>query len=478
MNPAIRLRINLENMRSIVLHHRTRDLRCHSGRRSRWNVYFLTSEGQARISLNKRAFFTFHVVIKYRPPACRPPFVIFPRESNLDDVSIAAPCPIKWDDMKGDERVRFCDMCELNVYNISEMTRNEAQAFLAERTGRTCLRLYRRSDGSLITKDCPIGRKLADQIKTRTAALVAMVISILNAGLVFAQQPKLKLPEDIGRVERPRDMNGVGINPFVVDEQKFQTKPSKDEEKELKIIRREMANTLAYDSFVAAQEHEKLNEPYLAMEFYEDAIREIHNSKIHDQVFVKQVASQYAQLLRKQNNPRKAAKIEKRFGVKSRQSSIPFSSSANPYSPGIILFDKLDGQRKRKAYLRVRNDGTIQFRPEPFVDQTINRVNDLSKLSVVQIEQIWGTGKPHQDASRFELTGWNGIDHKWVTFQIDLKFTAALCSEVRITGPRMPQPRWISAKDIYQWPTASGLVLPEEIGYIEGPRDMTDCGYH
>lgn len=59
--------------------------------------------------------------------------------------------------MTGDDRQRHCRRCNLNVYNLSEMSRNEAEAFLAECEGRVCVKLYRRHDGTVITKDCPVG---------------------------------------------------------------------------------------------------------------------------------------------------------------------------------------------------------------------------------------------------------------------------------------------------------------------------------
>jgi len=44
----------------------------------------------------------------------------------LDDILIASPCDADWALMTGTEQVRFCGACKLNVYNISEMTRDAA----------------------------------------------------------------------------------------------------------------------------------------------------------------------------------------------------------------------------------------------------------------------------------------------------------------------------------------------------------------
>jgi hypothetical protein len=72
-------------------------------------------------------------------------------------LTIASPCPASWDDMEGDDRVRFCGECELNVYNLSAMTESEALKLIAEREGRVCVRMYKREDGTVMTRDCPVG---------------------------------------------------------------------------------------------------------------------------------------------------------------------------------------------------------------------------------------------------------------------------------------------------------------------------------
>src|SRR5512138_1048560 len=77
--------------------------------------------------------------------------------SFLNDVRINSPCQIAWETMTGNDRVRFCHQCELHVYNISAMNRNDAEAFLQEKEGRRCLRLYRRVDGTVLTSDCMAG---------------------------------------------------------------------------------------------------------------------------------------------------------------------------------------------------------------------------------------------------------------------------------------------------------------------------------
>src|SRR5262245_1451782 len=87
----------------------------------------------------------------------------------LDDVRIASPCTASWDAMTGSETVRFCDQCRLSVYNLSAMTAAEAAALVERTEGRMCARLYRRADGTVITRDCPVGLRAAMRRAGRAA---------------------------------------------------------------------------------------------------------------------------------------------------------------------------------------------------------------------------------------------------------------------------------------------------------------------
>ena len=57
--------------------------------------------------------------------------------------------------MSGDDRVRFCGDCKLNVYNLAGMTRREATELIEGNEGRLCVRFFRRKDGTFVTRDCP-----------------------------------------------------------------------------------------------------------------------------------------------------------------------------------------------------------------------------------------------------------------------------------------------------------------------------------
>jgi len=93
----------------------------------------------------------------------------------LDNIRVAAPCTADWAKMTGDERVRACGDCDQNVYNLSGMTREEAEALILEKEGQLCVRYYRRADGTILFADCAIGvrRRRRRRVIAGAAALLA-----------------------------------------------------------------------------------------------------------------------------------------------------------------------------------------------------------------------------------------------------------------------------------------------------------------
>ena len=108
---------------------------------------------------------------------------------DLENLRIASPCPADWDHMDGDERVRFCRLCQKNVYDISAMTQRQAKTLLRENGAGICTRIYRRQDGTILTQDCPIGLAAIRRRFARIAgAAFSALLSVTSSAL--AQQPR------------------------------------------------------------------------------------------------------------------------------------------------------------------------------------------------------------------------------------------------------------------------------------------------
>jgi hypothetical protein len=142
------------------------------------------------------------------------------KDSILDKIEIASPCSVSWENMEGDARIRRCDHCQLSVYNISEMSKGEAEKLIQDHEGQLCVRLYRRFDGKVIINDCPVGLRKLRQIMKVTVRTAATLLSFfISLSTVQANDGRaLNCPPMMGRI-RP-------VKPTVID--KSEKKPANE----------------------------------------------------------------------------------------------------------------------------------------------------------------------------------------------------------------------------------------------------------
>jgi len=114
----------------------------------------------------------------------------------LEKLRIANPCAARWEAMEGDDRVRFCGTCKKNVYNLSALQRSEAEALVAQHEGKMCATFFRRADGTVLTADCPVGRRKTRVRFLRRVTTAAAALFGLFGGQFFTARPK---PSDLAR---------------------------------------------------------------------------------------------------------------------------------------------------------------------------------------------------------------------------------------------------------------------------------------
>jgi hypothetical protein len=71
------------------------------------------------------------------------------------ELRVSSPCPRSWEDLIGNDRIRYCDQCKLNVYNLAELESQEVEGLVRRTEGRLCGRLYWRGDRTATPRDCP-----------------------------------------------------------------------------------------------------------------------------------------------------------------------------------------------------------------------------------------------------------------------------------------------------------------------------------
>jgi hypothetical protein len=162
-------------------------------------------------------------------PMTRPHF-------SLETLTVVEPCHVPWDEMEGDDRIRFCKGCGEAVYNLATMTFDEIHCLL-EGGGegddrikymlRPCVRFWRRADGTLVTREC---QAVVEDFKIKEDARLAEDARLSAAR--HEQQRRLlearaKLsPEELTRAvlkewdEMARDLPPVIMGRFISAEEK------------------------------------------------------------------------------------------------------------------------------------------------------------------------------------------------------------------------------------------------------------------
>ena len=128
----------------------------------------------------------------------------------LDSIKVASACSADWDAMVGNNRQRHCGDCKLDVYNLSGMTKQEAENLIMNSEGRVCARFFRRADGTVITKDCPVGwaavKKRMSKVWTAFASIMITAVGSIGITSFMTQQNEKEFEV----------MGGIGVeNPHI-----------------------------------------------------------------------------------------------------------------------------------------------------------------------------------------------------------------------------------------------------------------------
>jgi hypothetical protein len=138
----------------------------------------------------------------------------------LDNIRVATPCPAKWEDMAGDERSRHCAQCDKSVFNLSGMTREEAETLIVAKQGKLCVRYFQRTDGTILTQDCVIG--ISKRRKRRLfAAAATALLAIGGTGIALRMTDETDEDEgdEIGHRGGELDLREVagGLPPMMME---------------------------------------------------------------------------------------------------------------------------------------------------------------------------------------------------------------------------------------------------------------------
>ena len=123
--------------------------------------------------------------------------MVFPK-GFLNDLEIASPCHAAWADMNGSQRVRFCSDCRQHVYNLSNLTRRQAEDLILATEGRLCVRFYQRADGGVMTQDCSLREQVPPPRHWKRAGVLAAFAFFIVGAIalaVFSDRSSRRLTE-------------------------------------------------------------------------------------------------------------------------------------------------------------------------------------------------------------------------------------------------------------------------------------------
>ena len=136
------------------------------------------------------------------------------RKNLVDSIRVGSPCTEDWDEMTGGKKVRFCSHCDLNVSNISEMTRRETMQLVERSGGKLCVRYIEHPE----TK-APVFADRLYQIGRRAGIAAGVLGATLAASTItYAQGAAI-----LGR----ENLNGKSKTASVVNDKKADPKKDK-----------------------------------------------------------------------------------------------------------------------------------------------------------------------------------------------------------------------------------------------------------
>jgi hypothetical protein len=129
----------------------------------------------------------------------------------LRQMTIADPCCMGWNTMRGDEHKRHCESCGKHVYNFTAIQPSEAAALLNSRQPEICGVVYKKPDGTLFLFDdqpVPESGPVRWQFRIRSlmgiiagvAAALGVARPVTVADPPVPAQPKKPAPASVTRV--------------------------------------------------------------------------------------------------------------------------------------------------------------------------------------------------------------------------------------------------------------------------------------
>lgn len=112
----------------------------------------------------------------------------------LDRIDVKAPCSENWEEMTGNDSVRFCSHCSKDVYDISTMTRAKAEKFVRDSNGRLCVRYVKDARGKVVTAPTRL-----TPIKRQATVAAGVLAASISLSVSSHAQTQPQAPQGVTR---------------------------------------------------------------------------------------------------------------------------------------------------------------------------------------------------------------------------------------------------------------------------------------
>lgn len=102
--------------------------------------------------------------------------------ASVEFPALSFSCPKLWSQMQGDEKTRFCDVCQKNVHNLSMMNKGERRALMASTGESPCVAYFKHlNDGTPIDVTALSDGNSLKQILTQAALVSLSSMTLMTA---------------------------------------------------------------------------------------------------------------------------------------------------------------------------------------------------------------------------------------------------------------------------------------------------------
>jgi hypothetical protein len=131
------------------------------------------------------------------------------KKLSLENLNVGRPCSENWDEMAGNERVRFCSHCSTHVNDLTAMGRKEARRLIRRSKGNICVRYvknpYVQTPVPLISKPVKISRAPAIAAGVVGTTLGLSSFAYAQGGVQVSPSAEIAPPAAAERVEGDLD---------------------------------------------------------------------------------------------------------------------------------------------------------------------------------------------------------------------------------------------------------------------------------